>query len=277
MKVLVTGGTSGIGRSVTLQLGRNGHHVDVVGGMSVEKGGKLQHEFAALAGSLQFFPVDLGSIDAIKGFAASYLAQHDALDVAFLNAGTYVKQPHIDKNGLDTGFVVNYLHKFLFLLLLNPVLRASNGRAIINGSSNFARPLKLEKDIFAKRYSGMSGMMQATYANAYVTYWLNKTFQTGVPVQSINPGYVTTGIMQKTNFFMRTLNSLFGISPDTAAQSIVPVIEGQDFKRIDGIYIDKGKKKAFSKRIQQGSETFLQLWKVSLESAAIEAPDWRGV
>lgn len=270
---MVTGGTSGIGRSVALRLGGNGHSIDVVGGINLEKGRLLKNRFASLPGSMRFFPVNLSSIDETKEFAESYLAENGALDVLFLNAGTYVKQPHLDKHGLDTGFAVNFLHRFILLLLLNPLLRRGHGRAIINGSSRFAQSLRLNEEVFARKYSTTTGMMQATYANGYLTHWLNRRFQSEVPVQSVNPGFVKTNSLPQ-NALATILSSLFAIPPEQAAEKIVAIIENENLSRTDGVYLNGRDVKGFSKGIRKNPEAFLKLWQLSLQACALRAPDW---
>lgn len=270
MKILLTGGTSGIGREVALALGANGHQVDVVGGMNKQKGQALAHKFENLPGDLRFYPVDLSDPATIRNFAQEYLASNTHLDVLFANAGMYVQQASHGPSGLERGFVVNYLHKFMMLVLMHPLLASSEGQCVINGSSNFARPLKLDPSIFAKQYKNMDGMMQATYANAYLTYWFNRQYQTKVPVQSVNPGFVKTGMMDKANFLVRFAQSLFAITPEKAATTIVPVLEGKTHKGEDATYIDQGKSKDFSKKIKNDPATFQKLWSLSLELAGID-------
>lgn len=274
MKVLITGGTSGIGRATALRLGGDGHDIDVVGGMNEAKGKLLQDDFASLPGSLRFFPVDLGRVEEIKEFSRYLLAEDTPLDVLFLNAGTYVRKPGMDRTGLDAGFVVNYLHRFMLLLLLNPLLKHGHGRVIINGASRFARTLELRSHVFSKRYSRLSGMMQATYASGYLTYWTNRTFRSEVPVQAVNPGFVNTETMQRANPFMRLLNSLFAISPEQAAARIVPVIEDENLRTADGVYFDGKGMKDFAKSIRRNPKAFLTLWNLSLEVSGLQAPDW---
>lgn len=274
MKVLITGGTSGIGRATALRLGGDGHDVDVVGGMNEAKGKLLQGDFASLPGSLRFFPVNLSRVEEIKEFSRFLLAEDTPLDILFLNAGTYVRKPDVDRAGLDAGFVVNYLHRFMLLVLLNPLLRQGNGRVIINGASRFARTLELRSDVFSKRYSPFSGMMQATYALGYLTYWTNRTFRSEVPVQAVDPGYVNTETMKRANPFMRLMNSLFAISPEQAAAKIVPVIEDERLRTADGVGFDGKGMKGFSKSIRRNPKAFLTLWKLSLEVSGLQAPDW---
>ena len=62
MRVLITGGTSGIGRAVALLLGRTSIDADVIGGRNQAKGSELAAAFENLRGALRFFPADLSSL-----------------------------------------------------------------------------------------------------------------------------------------------------------------------------------------------------------------------
>ena len=139
MRVLITGGTSGIGRAVALLLRRTSIDADVIGGRNQAKGAELAAAFEDLRGALRFFPADLSSLEGINGALDEYLSQTENLDAAFLNAGIFKQKAKLDDKGRDTAFIVNYLHRFIFARRLNTVLRVSpTPRILINGSCNMA-------------------------------------------------------------------------------------------------------------------------------------------
>ena len=197
MRILITGGTSGIGRAVAVLLGQHGAHVDVIGGINEARGAALTAEFQDLEGTMCFFPADLSSLESINDVLDEYLSQSETLDAAFLNAGVFHREATVDAKGRDTAFMVNYLHRFIFVRRLNELLRSSaEPRILINGSSNRALGLDLDPQVFGRRYSGTKGLTHALAANGFLTYWLNRRFATGVPVQSIDPGYVNTKMVE---------------------------------------------------------------------------------
>ena len=111
MRILITGGTSGIGRAVALLLGQRGVEVEVIGGRNEARGAELAAEFANLKGTLRFFPADLSSLEGVNGVLDKYLSQTETLDAAFLNAGVFRKEAILDDKGRDRAFIVNYLHR----------------------------------------------------------------------------------------------------------------------------------------------------------------------
>ena len=268
MRVLITGGTSGIERAVALLLGRTSIDVEVIGGRNQAKGAELAAAFENLLGALRFFPADLSSFEGINGALDEYLSQTEKLDAAFLNAGIFKKKAKLDDKGRDTAFIVNYLHRFIFARRLNTVLRASSApRILINGSSNMALGIDVSQQVFGRRYAGTKGLTHALAANGFLTYWLNLKFNTGVPVQSISPGYVRTTMVEGGGFFMRLLSRLFAIEPEKAAVKIVHVLLDQGTLGIDGAFFDGTKEVGFRKGIAGEPEKFDQIWKLSLELA----------
>ena len=237
MRILITGGTSGIGRAVALLLGQRGVDVDVIGGRSEARGAELAAEFANLKGTLHFFPADLSSLEGINGILDEYLSQTETLDAAFLNAGVFQKEATLDDKGRDRAFIVNYLHRFIFVRRLNKVLQAAPvPRILINGSSNAALRIELNPQVFGRKYGGTKGLIHALAANGFLTYWLNRRFDTGVPVQAINPGYVDTKMVEGSGLFMRLLSRWLAIEPAKAAAKIVQVLLDQETLGQDGVF-----------------------------------------
>ena len=207
MRILITGGTSGIGRAVAVLLGKRGVDVEVIGGSSEERGAELAVDFTNLRGTLCFFPADLSSLKGINRVLHEYLSQAERLDAAFLNAGVFRKEAMLDDKGCDTAFMVKYLHRFIFVRRLNELLKTSSTpRVLINGSSNMAVGIDLKNEVFGRQYSGTKGLTHALAANGFLTYWSNRRFDTGVPVQSINPGFVNTKMVEGGGFFTRLLS-----------------------------------------------------------------------
>lgn len=271
MRILITGGTSGIGRAVALLLGQRGIDVDVIGGSNRSKGTDLATSFENLPGTLRFFPADLSSIKGAHGALEEYLSQTKYLDAAFLNAGVFRKEARIDDKGRDTAFIVNYLHRFIFVRRITEVLRGSSApRILINGSANMALGIDLNRQVFGRQYAGTKGLTHALAANGFLTFWLNRKYDTGVPVQSINPGYVNTKMVEGGGFFMRLMSHWFAIEPKKAAEKIVQVLLDQNDAGKDGVFFDGTKDVGFKKGITREPEKFDQIWKLSLELAEME-------
>ena len=130
--------------------------------------------------------------------------------------------------------------------------------------------IDLNRQVFGRQYAGTKGLTHALAANGFLTFWLNRKYDTGVPVQSINPGYVNTKMVEGGGFFMRLLSRWFAIEPEKAAEKIVQVLLDQKTVGKDGVFFDGTKEVGFKKGITGEPEKFDQIWKLSLELAEME-------
>ena len=83
---LVTGGNSGIGRSIAIHLAEAGARVIMVARDS-EKGETVRREIAELGGQSEFFSVQLGDDDAVKALMEEVDRRYGALNVLVNCAG----------------------------------------------------------------------------------------------------------------------------------------------------------------------------------------------
>jgi NAD(P)-dependent dehydrogenase (short-subunit alcohol dehydrogenase family) len=84
--VLVTGGTSGIGRASAVLFAKEGAKVALTGRRAAE-GEAVVAEIAAAGGEAFFIQADLADTDSIPGIVAQVVARYGRLDCAFNNAG----------------------------------------------------------------------------------------------------------------------------------------------------------------------------------------------
>jgi len=163
LRILITGGTSGIGRAVAMERAARGHEVHVVA-RDPAKLAALRRDLNGAA--VEVYAADLSSVADIKQFAREYRSAQTKLDLLFLNAGIFLRTPAINDDGHDRGFVVNYLHRFLLSVLLNPVLRAAEQpRILVNGDPRLVPALQLDAEVFGRSYPAVRCATQALAAN----------------------------------------------------------------------------------------------------------------
>jgi len=124
---IVTGGNSGIGFETVKQLLNKNAKVYLCARNSVRANAAITKlKGMNLPGTVEYLPLDLASLEAIKSFADNYLSKEKTLDMLFNNAG--VMNPTLGaetKDGYELHVGTNSLgHHYLTKLLL-PALQAS--------------------------------------------------------------------------------------------------------------------------------------------------------
>jgi len=125
-KVLVVGGTSGIGEALAQRLIENGSSVIVVGRRQ-EKLDAFTQKHKGSEG-VQF---DITQLDKIPQFAEKVMKSHPDIDSIFLNSGIqrgfdFSKPETVDKNVLYEELNTNYLSYLHLVLAFTPYLQKQN-------------------------------------------------------------------------------------------------------------------------------------------------------
>lgn len=137
MKVLITGGTHGMGEGVARALaGRRGVELIVLG-RSAERLEQVRTELAHIASEERVSVVrcDLSRMSDVRAAVAELRERHPSLDGIFVNAGLgYAPKRVITEDGMLEHFQVNYLSQFALTLGLLDRLEASTegGRVVFN-------------------------------------------------------------------------------------------------------------------------------------------------
>jgi hypothetical protein len=137
MKVLITGGTHGMGQGVARTLVRRDDVELVILGRSEESLSHIADELSALGGQGRVSTVccDLARLDDVRRAVDEILQAHPALDALFVNAGLgYAPERVETEDGWLEHYQVNYLSHFMLTLPLLERLEASTvgGRVIFN-------------------------------------------------------------------------------------------------------------------------------------------------
>jgi NAD(P)-dependent dehydrogenase (short-subunit alcohol dehydrogenase family) len=134
--VLVTGGTSGIGKTTAIAFAKAGAKV-VVSGRREMEGKAVVKEIEAAGGTAHFVRADVAVEADVKNLVEQTVATYGRLDVAFNNAGVEWMGPLTEASEADyrRTFDVNVWGVFTSLKYEIPAMLKNGGGAIVNTSS----------------------------------------------------------------------------------------------------------------------------------------------
>jgi hypothetical protein len=181
MKILITGGTNGMGKGVAGALAatdKQSHEVIIVC-RSRELGEATISELEALTNNKRTSIIicDLAKLGDVRNAIEEIRDRHKFLDCIFINAGLgYVSQRLKTEDGMDPHFQVNYLSQFMLTLNLLDLLEKSEngGRVIFNAT----RGGKIAWDDIQmeKKWSYERGIFQAMAAKKMLISMLHHLY-----------------------------------------------------------------------------------------------------
>ena len=148
--VMVTGSTDGLGREVARRSAALGARV-IVHGRNQERGQAVTDEITKEGkGSARFYAADFASLDQVRTLAQAINKDYDRLDVLVNNAGVWLKDRQVSRDGHEMHFAVNYLAGYLLTRELLPKIVASAPSRIVNVSSLAQSPIDFS-DVMLER------------------------------------------------------------------------------------------------------------------------------
>jgi NAD(P)-dependent dehydrogenase (short-subunit alcohol dehydrogenase family) len=269
--VLVTGGTSGIGRETAVGLAVMGAHVAITGRDHGRTEGAAQEIGAAGGGQVDLFGADLSSQSEVRRLADEVHQSLARIDVLVNNAGGYWNTRHVTVDGLERTFAVNHLAPFLLTNLLLDRLKQSAPARVVTVSSHAHADGRIDFDDLQgeRAYSGARAYNQSKLANVLFTYELARRLRgTSVTANALHPGVVNTSfgaedpsrVQRLFVPFMRP----FMKTPAQGAATSVHLASAPDLERVTGRYFVNSKPKRSSQRSYDEAAA-ARLWQVSAD------------
>ena len=276
---LVTGATSGIGRSTALGLARHGATVVIAGRNEEKCKATVQWVIDRTQNpSVDFLMADLSDQTQVRDLAAEFKRRYDRLHVLVNNAGARFMTYQKNKQGLEMTFALNHLAYFLLTQLLLDVLRASTPARIINISSGSQTSgLDFENLSDWHSYDGRKAYAQSKFANMLFTHELaRRLLGSGVTVNAVNPGGVATNF-NKNNGWLYWLRHVLAhvkagnlVSPAAAAETNVYLATSPEVAGTTGKYFYR-KQIIPASAATQDQELARRLWQISCELTGVDA------
>jgi NAD(P)-dependent dehydrogenase (short-subunit alcohol dehydrogenase family) len=264
--VLITGGTSGIGKATAVAVAAMGADVVVVG-RNPERGEAAVEEIRTQSHSeaVELILADLSVQSEVRRLADEFQERHDRLDVLANNAGLVQSKRTETEDGIETTLAINHLAPFL---LTNLLLEESAPSRVITVSSEAQRwgNMDFEDIQSTRKYRGFPVYGMTKLANIMFTYELAERLKgTGVTANCLHPGPVSTNFGKNNGgpmaLFFR-LGKPFMRSPEQGADTLIWLAVSPDVEGVSGKYFSD-RKEIEAKEIAYDEGARRRLWEVS--------------
>ncbi|MFG1603363.1 oxidoreductase [Actinoplanes sp. NPDC049265] len=189
---IVTGGSSGIGKATAAALAANGARVI----LAVRDQARGRAAAAEIGPHAESRPLDLGSLDSVRDFAA---AVDGPIDYLINNAGFMTATRRLTTDGFESQFGVNHLGHFA---LTNRLLARITGRVVTVSSRNHRTPIDFDDLRWERQpYRPFDAYRRTKLANLLFTRELQRRLTAaGSPVlaTAADPGWAATGFTMTT-------------------------------------------------------------------------------
>jgi NAD(P)-dependent dehydrogenase (short-subunit alcohol dehydrogenase family) len=182
MRIIVTGGNSGVGKATAAALAKTGHNV-VIACRSVEK---AEQAAAEMEGDVEVAQLDLADLTSVRAFADSV----ETVDVLVNNVGVMGLPLTRTADGFEAHMGVNHLGHFALTCLLGDKIK-DRVVAVASAMYLFARIPTDDLNWHTRRYSAMPAYAESKLANLLFVHELTAR---GLRAYASDPGMTDTGI-----------------------------------------------------------------------------------
>ncbi|MCO4774154.1 MAG: SDR family NAD(P)-dependent oxidoreductase [Deltaproteobacteria bacterium] len=236
---LVTGGTSGVGRSILPDLVRAGFFVHFIG-TNAAKGRAVEAELNAGGEAVaRFIKLDLSDLRGVGAFAQQFAEDVPTLDLLLNVAGVLLQDRQVTEEGFEKTFSVGYLSAFLLSRELTPSLaRAPHPRiANVAGAPKFVltQALNLDDLDFETDYKPMLVAIKTVHAKTVLTEILaEKLSEHGIDVNSFHPGAVKGDLGRSMGFPLKHIFAVANKFMSATSKSGVYVSTAEELNGVTG-------------------------------------------
>ena len=273
---LITGATNGIGQESAKALNNMGAEIVFIA-RNEEKGNFLKQQLKNDSGrDATMIIANLSSQAEVKRAANEFLALEKPLDILLNNAGIMNRERNETVDGLEEVFSVNHLAYFtLSLMLLDKLKQTENSRVInvASGAHQFVKDMNFDDLQSEKTFKPLQVYGQSKLANILFTKSLSeKLLNSGVTVNCLHPGFVSTGIGSNNKGIWNLLMFLakpFAKKSNKGAETSIYLCSSPAVKNISGEYFVDCTVEKVSEAANDPKQAE-KLWDISVELAGLD-------
>ncbi|KAK1526966.1 uncharacterized protein CCOS01_07228 [Colletotrichum costaricense] len=206
--IIVTGGSSGLGKESVIQLAKHNPAAIYLTARTEARGNaaikEVEQAVPAAKNKIKYLELDLGSFASIKKSTDAFLTSADRLDILMNNAGLMATPPGLTTDGYEIQFGSNYMGPALFTKLLLPILKKTAEQSgsdvrVVNLSSELFKQAPSEGILLSKcktpldNISSLARYGQSKLADYYHTRTLSQLYPS-IKFVAVHPGVVNTGL-----------------------------------------------------------------------------------
>jgi NAD(P)-dependent dehydrogenase (short-subunit alcohol dehydrogenase family) len=282
--VVLSGGTSGIGRIAATEVAAQGATVAVIGRDQMH-GETLVAEATALDGDIRFHQADLATQATVRSLAGELLDTYDRIDALVHNAGLSSRRRTETEDGVELTFAVNHLAPYLLTHDLLVRLRASAPARVVVTASDIHHRATFEFDDlqFTSGYDSLQAYARSKLANIAFTLELaDRLENTEITANCFHPGFVpSTNLFRdaplRTQVMIRAAAIIPGIgtTQQKGAQRLCKLVTSPEFEERTGTYVT-GEGITSPSTNATDPDNRDQLWKISADLVGVD-PDGRSL
>ncbi len=231
--ILITGGTSGMGKETASQLAKMGAQLLLVG-RNRDKGEAAVTEINRASGSeiVTFLQADLSLVRDMRRIAEHIRQTFDQLDGLVHGAGgTFPQERVLTDEGLELSFAVDCLARYVLTNELLDLLNAAPTPQVLSiaGGGTLSTTVDFANLDGEKSYSWSEAVASVSAANDLLTLEQIVRYP-GVTFYNYGPGLVRTATIMGTlpgRLFFNTIGRFFSRSAEQAANDIVALLTGE--------------------------------------------------
>ncbi|MBG09461.1 MAG: hypothetical protein CME68_11935 [Halobacteriovoraceae bacterium] len=249
-KVLLTGGSSGLGRATALGLAKLGADLTIVS-RNEEK--SWQTAFLVEEETGQKVHVekrDLSALEDVKALSEKLLKSGRPIDILINNAGALYNEREVTSEGFEKSFALLLLSPFVLTENLFPLLKKGGHSRVINVASGgmYTQALKLKGlEMRPENYNGSVAYARAKRGLVTLSeVWAKEWASDFINVNSMHPGWADTpGVAESLPKFYKFMEPHLR-TPEEGSDTIIWMASAPELDQMSGhFFLDRIPRKTF--------------------------------